>query len=58
MVAPLDTSSCVVLALRGYNKVGLYSTVTRQLRGCDVASKVTLTVVDAVATKLDGWVDL
>ena len=51
---PLETSSCLVLAVRAYNKVGLYSTITHQLRGCDVSSKVTLTVVDAVATTQDG----
>ena len=54
LAAPLETSSCVVLALRAYNKVGLYSTVRRNLGGCNVASKVKLIVVDAVATTLDG----
>ncbi|KAK2161993.1 hypothetical protein NP493_1549g00025 [Ridgeia piscesae] len=52
--APLETSSCLVVALRAYNKVNLYSTITRQLRGCDVSSKVTLTVIDAVSPKLNG----
>ncbi|KAI0232203.1 hypothetical protein LSAT2_017453, partial [Lamellibrachia satsuma] len=54
LAAPLETSSCVVLVLRVYNKVGLYSTVTHQLRGCDVASKVRLTVMDAVASTVEG----
>ena len=54
---PLETSSCIVLAVRAYNKVGLYSTITHQLRGCDFTSKVMLTVVDAVATTQDGWVE-
>ena len=52
--APLEGTSCIVLAVRAHSIVGLYSTITRHLSGCDHASSVKLTVVDAVGTKLNG----
>ncbi|KAK2183533.1 hypothetical protein NP493_308g03123 [Ridgeia piscesae] len=56
--APLEGTSCIVLAVRAHSIVGLYSTITRHMSGCDHASSVKLTVIDAVGTKLNGDISL
>ena len=44
----MEASSCLLIAVRGYNKVGLSSVSTGELHGCTVTSKHQLVVVDAV----------
>ena len=53
--AKLEASSCLMLAVRGYNKAMLYSTAYKEFKGCSVPDRYQLLVLDAVGeTLIDG----
>ena len=51
----LEASSCLIMAVRGYNKAMLYGTAYKEFKGCSVPDRYQLLVFDAVGeTLIDG----
>lgn len=52
----LELTGCLKVGIRGYNRVGLYSTTETNLIGCTVKTKKDMIIIDATA-ELDSEIN-